>query len=476
MTGPQQERLRQNVDGADHGQVTSAGFDWKAKGDLLDIVASQLEFNATAPREAMGGQTGVATSEAFARSGKAMAAKSAELQHGGEILMKSGQAIKNAEDEHRSLGAQPGAPTEPAYDSGSPQTKAELRQHSEHQAAAAAWQAEYDRREKRAEKANLELEQALRGYSNDMAKIHGENMDKPSSVQGGSGSVAAPGGGGTAYGGGGGGGNAGGGGRGDQSHTQGEIIEFVPHHPTHDTPPTTTGTPPSGGDVGAGTGTGTSTAPAASAQGGSSSPVLGQTTVPGGSRRQRVRLVGHRKRHRRRRPRGRRGWWPDGRRQQPGVRDPGRPGGLPDRRDGRRFLGSLHRRRQRARRDLDPRTLGQRGGRRLTGRLVQRAVRRRRRDRTLRHLSADRRGTGRQPGRWPRDRRGQRLRPLRHGRGGPGRRSWWQGQAPQRPGRRPPARGVGDRRGGPRSGRHRLTPVPGVRRSRTTSPQRAGHA
>ena len=206
MTGPQQERLRQNVDGADHGQVTSAGFDWKAKGDLLDIVASQLEFNATAPREAMGGQTGVATSEAFARSGKAMAAKSAELQHGGEILMKSGQAIKNAEDEHRSLGAQPGAPTEPTYDSGSPQTKAELRQHSEHQAAAAAWQAEYDRREKRAEKANLELEQALRGYSNDMAKIHGENMDKPSSVQGGSGSVAAPGGGGTAYGGGGGGG------------------------------------------------------------------------------------------------------------------------------------------------------------------------------------------------------------------------------------------------------------------------------
>lgn len=282
MTGPQQERLRQNVDGADHGQVTSAGFDWKAKGDLLDIVASQLEFNAAAPREAMGGQTGVATSEAFARSGKAMAAKSAELQHGGEILMKSGQAIKNAEDEHRSLGAQPGAPTEPTYDSGSPQTKAELRQHSEHQAAAAAWQAEYDRRERRAEKANLELEQALRGYSNDMAKIHGENMDKPSSVQGGSGSVAAPGGGGTAYGGGG-GGHAGGGGRGDQPHAQGEIIEFVPHHPTHDTPPTTTGTPPSGGDVGAGTGTGTSTSPAASAQGGSSSPVLGQTTVPGGA-------------------------------------------------------------------------------------------------------------------------------------------------------------------------------------------------
>jgi hypothetical protein len=229
----------------------------------------------------MGGQTGVATSEAFARSGKAMAAKSAELQHGGEILMKSGQALKNAEDEHRSLGAQPGAPTEPTYDSGSPQTKAELRQHSEHQAAAAAWQAEYDRREKRAEKANQELEQALRSYSDDMAKIHGENMDKPSSVQGGSGSVAAPGGGGTAYGGGSGGGHAGGGGRGDQSHAQGEVVDYVPGHHGTTTPPPTTGPPPSGGDVGAGAGsdTGTIGAPAASAQGGS--PVLGQTALTG---------------------------------------------------------------------------------------------------------------------------------------------------------------------------------------------------
>src|SRR5262245_49491381 len=113
MMGPQQQRLQRYLQGADAGSVHDAAQAWQTASMLLSKVADNLERHSKTPPDVIGGQTGVAVSNAFTHSATSMRTKSEELQHGSEAMAKASGAIKHGETARDSMGPEQGAkPTE----------------------------------------------------------------------------------------------------------------------------------------------------------------------------------------------------------------------------------------------------------------------------------------------------------------------------------------------------------------------------
>lgn len=84
VRGPQVERLRTAVTGAEPTVVDSGAADWRRCSMLLDTISMYLLNSSQSVRLAIGGETGPAVDAAFQKSAKAMTAKSTVLVQGYE--------------------------------------------------------------------------------------------------------------------------------------------------------------------------------------------------------------------------------------------------------------------------------------------------------------------------------------------------------------------------------------------------------
>lgn len=174
MTGPWQQRLHDELDGTAPGAVEMAATQWELASQLLGVVSASLNHAAGNPALVrVGRETGRAASAAFARSAEALDRKAEELRQGGQAFLVAGRVMRQAQARRDALGTQGPAPTAPAFGPG-PRDEADVRKQAAYDTAAAAWQADHERREREARQASEEMAAGFQRSSAILRRIHGE--------------------------------------------------------------------------------------------------------------------------------------------------------------------------------------------------------------------------------------------------------------------------------------------------------------
>lgn len=188
MRGPEQERLARYLQGSRPGQVSDAEREWERAAGVLMQVSLQLQGASHEPPGRIGNLTGEAVARAFRRSAEAMAAKAEELREGGVALGAARDTIESAQLLHADLASGGQGQRPAALTFTGPMTAKDIRNDSERNAEIAAWDAEYERRERRAREAADRMDATFTESSVALRKIHRETPPEDQAL-------AAPGGG-----------------------------------------------------------------------------------------------------------------------------------------------------------------------------------------------------------------------------------------------------------------------------------------
>ena len=174
MRGPEQERLARDLQGSRTGQVSDAEREWERAAGVLMQVSLQLQGASHEPPGRIGNLTGEAVARAFRRSAEAMAAKAEELREGGVALGAAKDTIESAQLLHADLASGGQGQRPAALTFTGPMTAKDIRNDSERNAEIAAWDAEYERRERRAREAADRMDATFTESSVALRKIHRE--------------------------------------------------------------------------------------------------------------------------------------------------------------------------------------------------------------------------------------------------------------------------------------------------------------
>ncbi|MFC4785542.1 hypothetical protein ACT8ZV_13765, partial [Nocardioides sp. MAHUQ-72] len=284
MTGPQQERLRASVQGANSGLVDTARAEWAAGARLLANVARALEDAAPNIQDQIG-ETGKAAAAAFRKVSAKVDTRSQQMLDAGSALLAAHGALAHAERLQATFDSHPlSEPTRPRTAPGASSPE-DVKASQKYDTDKAAYDAAVADREAQARAAADHLDAVYDDSTATMKKVHGEPDRPPVPVDGGDGGGDRTGG--TPSGGGRGGYVPGPGGRSDHTATTSQTTGT--HHTTvHTTDDTTTGLttthstaepvdhslPPGSSQGGTASTTGSSTPPAGTTPG---------AGVPGGT-------------------------------------------------------------------------------------------------------------------------------------------------------------------------------------------------
>lgn len=196
MSGPQQQRLHQYLIDTRPERVDRAQAEWAMAADALTRVAYQLQRHSL-PGERpgkIGDLTGKAMAREFQRSAEAMTAKADELARGSAALRNASDAITDAQTTRDELvGSDAGPRPEPLAFTG-PMTPQDIRADADRNAEIAAWDADQERRERRAREAADRMDTTFTDSSAALRKIHRETPPQDGSGRGPGGDSSAPGG------------------------------------------------------------------------------------------------------------------------------------------------------------------------------------------------------------------------------------------------------------------------------------------
>ena len=191
MSGPQVERLRSGVAGAQRGLVDTAHAEWAKGAVLLSAVAESL--NSSAPHiEGQIGKSGKAAAEAFTAVSAKVQHRANQMSAASDALMAASNALKQAEAVRDHINAHPPAdpgprPTATPGMDQSPEDINKMRAWSAKKSASDSTSSDH---ETRARIAADNMDTVYQGSTETMKKVHGE-PDPPPPVkegQGGGGS------------------------------------------------------------------------------------------------------------------------------------------------------------------------------------------------------------------------------------------------------------------------------------------------
>jgi hypothetical protein len=178
MSGPQQERLRSMLQGANKQMIQAAYQEWRAGSELLLAVSTTL--HGAAPRiQDQFGRTGPAAARAFGKVAGKVAERSSQMSAAGDALVAALDVIAEAERLRDRFDAAPLAePTRPAPSPG-PSTPEDVAAKKQYDSRKAGYDAAHADREAQAAAAADRMDLVFADSTETMKRIHGEPDPTP---------------------------------------------------------------------------------------------------------------------------------------------------------------------------------------------------------------------------------------------------------------------------------------------------------
>jgi hypothetical protein len=171
VTGPQQQRLEQALNGVSPEAISGASSEWLRCAQMLSVVAGALDRASTSGQD-LGGQTGPALSAAFAQTAVGMAGKARELSRGSQALFQASQAITQTNTGVTRMNDKvPQAPHPGPY---VPPVEDDVTSTGTYKADMEAYETSFQDREERARKLADALDRDFEASTEVMKSIHGE--------------------------------------------------------------------------------------------------------------------------------------------------------------------------------------------------------------------------------------------------------------------------------------------------------------